>query len=241
MPDGGIIKLSAENVTVDAESNVPIMQGKYVKITVADTGVGIPEQHLTKIFDPYFTTKEGGSGLGLAVVYSVIKKHAGYLSVESKAGVGTMFYIYLPASNKEAIPTKSIDNKPIFGKGRILIMDDEELIRDVCGRMLAKLGYEVGYALDGQEAIDLYKKEKDAGHPFNAIIMDLTIPGGMGGKEAIKKLHEIDPKVKAIVSSGYSEDAAMSDFGKSGFKAVIAKPYRITDLSETVHQVLSEG
>lgn len=241
MPDGGIIKLSAENVTVDAESNVPIMQGKYVKITVADTGVGIPEQHLTKIFDPYFTTKEGGSGLGLAVVYSVIKKHAGYLSVESKAGIGTMFYIYLPASNKEVVPAKAIDNKPIFGKGRILIMDDEELIRDVCGKMLDKLGYEVEYALDGQEAIDLYKKEKDAGHPFNAIIMDLTIPGGMGGKDAIKKLHEIDPQVKAIVSSGYSEDAAMSDFGKLGFKAVIAKPYRITDLSETVHQVLGEG
>ncbi|MBI5308979.1 MAG: response regulator [Planctomycetes bacterium] len=240
MPDGGIIKLSAANVTVDAESDVPIMQGKYIKITVADTGGGIPEQHLTKIFDPYFTTKEGGSGLGLAVVYSVIKKHAGYLSVESKVGVGTTFYIYLPASCKEIIPTKVIDNKPIFGKGRILIMDDEELIRDVCGRMLAKLGYDVDYASNGEEAIDLYKKEKDAGRPFNAIIMDLTIPGGMGGKDAIKKLHEIDPQVKAIVSSGYSEDAAMSNFVNWGFKAVIAKPYRITDLSETVHQVLSE-
>lgn len=121
-----------------------------------------------------------------------------------------------------------------------MIMDDEEIIRDVCGRMLAKLGYEVGYARDGEEAIDLYKKEKDAGRPFNAIIMDLTIPGGMGGKEAIKKLHEIDPQVKAIVSSGYSEDATMSNFGNWGFKAVIAKPYRITDLSETVHQVLCE-
>ena len=241
MLNGGIIKLSAENVIVNAESNVPVMHGKYVKIAVADTGVGIPEQHLTKIFDPYFTTKDSGSGLGLAVVYSVIKKHAGYLSVESKVGVGTTFYLYLPASNKEVAPTKAIDNKPIFGKGRIMIMDDEELIRDVCGKMLSKLGYEVGYAMDGQEAIDLYKKEKDAGRPFNAIIMDLTIPGGMGGKEAIKILHEIDPKVKAIVSSGYSEDAAMSDFGKSGFKAVIAKPYRITDLSITVHQVLSAG
>jgi len=242
MPDGGVIKVTAENITVGtAEKKLPIKDGKYVKIRIKDTGTGIPEKHLTKIFDPYFTTKKEGSGLGLATAYAIIKNHNGYISVESKVGLGTTFTIYLPASSKGVRTVESGENNILTGKGRILVMDDEEIVRDVVGKMLTKLGYDVEFAKDGIEAIEMYIRAKEAGHPFNVIIMDLTIPGGMGGKETIKKIFEIDRNVKAIVSSGYSDDSIMSDFGKYGFSAVIAKPYLITELSKTVHQVLMGG
>ena len=240
MPEGGIIHVLAENTTVHEKSGIPLKAGRYVRITVSDTGVGIPEKYLAKIFDPYFTTKAEGSGLGLASVYSIIKNHDGYISVTSRVGDRTSFLIYLPASQKEVLPTKKVEGKPIAGKGRVLVMDDEELIRDVAGRMLHKLGYGVEYARDGAEAIEMYKKARDAGMPFDAILMDLTIPGGMGGREAIQKLLEIDPDVKAIVSSGYSDDSIMSNFKKYGFSAVIAKPYVITGLSKIMHEVITE-
>ncbi|MBI2471893.1 MAG: response regulator [Planctomycetes bacterium] len=240
MHKGGTIKVSAKNTTVNAENNLPIKDGKYIKITIQDTGVGISEKHISKIFDPYFTTKEGGSGLGLSTSYSIIKNHGGFIAVESAVGIGTTFTVHLPASQKEFIPKKDVEEQLIPGKGRILVMDDEAFVRDVAGRMLTKLGYEVDFARNGDEAIGLYKKSKDSGYPFDAVIIDLTIPGGMGGKETIQKLLEIDPDVKAIVSSGYSDDAIMSDYRKYSFSGVIAKPYRIEELSKTVHMVLSE-
>ena len=240
MPDGGTIQVSAENFALSAENNPFIKNGKYVKITVKDTGVGIPEEHLPKIFDPYFTTKEEGSGLGLATAYSIIKNHAGYIMAESAAGVGTTFYIHLPASKKEIDRVEAVEEKLVSGKEKILVMDDDDIVRDVAGKMLTKLGYEVDFARDGSEAIELYKKSKNSGRPFDVVIIDLTIPGGMGGRETMQKLLEIDPYVKAIVSSGYSDDAVMSNYTNYNFKGVIAKPYRIEELSRTVHSVLTE-
>jgi len=240
MPGGGTIQVSAENFALGAENNPFIKNGKYVKITVEDTGVGIPEEHLPKIFDPYFTTKEEGSGLGLATAYSIIKNHAGYIMAESTAGVGTTFYIHLPASKKEIERVEAVEEKLVSGKEKILVMDDDDIVRDVAGKMLTKLGYEVDFARDGSEAIELYKKSKNSGRPFDVVIMDLTIPGGMGGRETMQKLLEIDPHVRAIVSSGYSDDAVMSNYTNYNFKGVIAKPYRIEELSRTVRMVLSE-
>jgi len=158
--------------------------------------------------------------------------------VESELGVGTTFYIYLPASQKEIPTEKKVEERPLVGKGKILVMDDEEAVRGVTGRILKYIGYEVAFAKNGAEAIELYKRARESGQPFEAVIMDLTIPGGIGGKEAIRKLLEIDPEVKAIVSSGYSNDPIMSEFKQYGFRGVMAKPYKIVELSETVDKVI---
>ncbi|MBI5454115.1 MAG: response regulator [Deltaproteobacteria bacterium] len=240
MPDGGVIGVKAENVTVDLADNLPLSPGRFVKITVSDTGVGIPPEVISKIFDPYFTTKDEGSGLGLATVYSIIKNHGGFVTLESTVGAGTSFYLYLPATEGKSQPSEKAAEKTgtVPGSGRILIMDDEEIVRDAAGAILTELGYEVAFAGDGEEAIEAYKGGLASGRPYDAVIMDLTIPAGMGGKEAIKKLLEIDPSARAIVSSGYSNDSIMSEFAKYGFAAVIAKPYRISDLSQTVHRVI---
>jgi len=243
---GGSVPLQAlENSRVSGDqsekegADAPGKEGRYVKVSIEDQGVGIPQEHLHRIFDPYFTTKQKGSGLGLATSYSIIKNHGGYINVESKLGVGTTFYFYLPASFRQIPAKKEEAEKPIAGRGRILLMDDEEIIRDLGCQMLSHLGYEATAVVDGAEAVELYKKAKESGRPFDAVIMDLTIPGGMGGRIAIQKLIEIDPEVKAIVSSGYSNDPVMSDFRKYGFSGVIAKPYKIKDLSEALHGMLT--
>ncbi|CAD7773330.1 MAG: Sensor histidine kinase RcsC [Candidatus Methanoperedenaceae archaeon GB37] len=236
MPEGGRIKLTAENVTVSEGEK----KGRYVKISIVDQGIGIPKEHLPKIFEPYFTTKQKGSGLGLAIVYSIIKKHDGYIEVETELGVGTTFKVYLPASLKNVFMRKGLKEKIQTGKGKILVMDDEELVRKVIGEMLVFLGYEVEFAKEGIEAIELYKKAKAQGQPFDVIIMDLTIPIGMGGKETINKLLEIDPTVKAIVSSGYSTDPVMTEFTKYGFKGFIIKPFKIKELGEVLYRVIME-
>lgn len=237
MPGGGVIKVSTENVTADEGWNIPLKKGKYVKISITDNGVGISREHLQKIFDPYFTTKEKGSGLGLASSYSIVNKHSGYICVNSELGIGTTFDIYLPASEKKIVEMDN-NNKDLFvGNGRVLIMDDEEIVRDIAGKMLSHLGYDVAVTKEGREAIELYKMAKEAGKPFDVVIMDLTIQGGMGGKEAIKELLGIDPKAKVIVSSGFSNDPVMAYFMEYGFKGVVAKPYKLKELSEVVHKV----
>jgi len=238
MPEGGIIKVKAENISIGAEHNLPVKAGKYVKITVKDEGTGIAEKYLPQIFDPYFTTKQKGSGLGLTTAYSIIRGHNGYISVESELGVGTSFYIYLPASEKEPLKQKEKAKELFVGKGKVLLMDDEEAVREVVGEMLKMIGYEVEFAKEGAEAVEFYKKAKESAEPFDAVILDLTVPGGMGGKDAIQKLLEIDPGVKAIVSSGYSNDPIMSDFKKYGFRGVVAKPYKIGELSEELHRLM---
>jgi len=242
MPEGGIISISAENIKIGSGPLIPLRDGKYVKISIQDQGIGIPEEHLQKIFDPYFTTKQEGSGLGLATAYSIIKKHDGHIAAESKLGVGTTFHIYLPAS-EEKIPTikdKMEVPSTIRDRGKVLVMDDDEIVRIVVGRMLGQCGYEADFAEDGAEAIELYKKAKESGEPFDAVIIDLIIPAGMGGKEVIKKLLEIDPDIKAIVSSGYSEDPLMADFKGYGFREALAKPYELPDLRQVLHRVITD-
>ncbi len=215
-----------------------LKEGRYVRISIKDQGVGIAEEYLSKIFDTYTTTKQNGSGLGLATCYSIVKKHDGYITIDSELSIGTTFHIYLPASEKELVVIEDAYEKQIVGSGKVLIMDDEEIVRDVAGEMLKSIGYEVEFAVDGEESIDLYKKAKESGQPFDAVIMDLTIPGGMGGKEAIKRLTIIDPEVKAIVSSGYSNDPIMADYKGYGFSGVIVKPYKIKELSEELNKVI---
>jgi CheY-like chemotaxis protein len=247
MLTGGIMEIRAENMTLTKKQqlgrSLPLKQGDYVRITVADHGIGIPSQYIDNIFDPYFTTKQTGSGLGLSTSYSILRKHDGHISVESKANVGSTFYVYLPASKKKVKAIKKDDKKELpVGEVRILVMDDEDMVRDVAGRMLKHIGYDnVEFAADGEEAIKLCREAKKSGKPFAAVILDLTIPGGMGGKEAVKRLLEIDPQVKAIVSSGYADVSVMAEFKEYGFKGMVAKPYTLEQLRKTLHEVFGEA
>jgi len=241
MPGGGTIKVEAANVIVGEQDKLPISPGKYVRITVKDNGIGVPKEYLQKIFDPYFTTKQRGSGLGLSIVYSIIRRHNGYISVDSEPGKGTTFYLYFLASHKTAEAGSKKEAKTLAGTGKILFMDDDEMVRSAIGRAIKQLGYEIELAADGKQAIELYKKAKEEGKPFSAVIMDLTIPGGMGGKETISELKVYDVQVKAIVSSGYSNDPVMANFKDYGFSGVVIKPYRMDELSQVLRSVIEEG
>ncbi len=238
MPDGGTITISAKNVDIKQPNPTPLKEDQYVKIAISDEGTGIPEVHLSRIFDPYFTTKQKGSGLGLATTYSIIKNHDGHIEVESKQGEGTTFTIHLPVSNKPEEIEIEEDDIIAAGGGKILIMDDEDAIRMVTGVALTKSGYKVEFAINGEEAVEKYKLSFEEGHPFDLIFMDLTIPGGMGGQEALEKIKEIDPNARAIVSSGYSNNPVMSEHEKYGFCGVIAKPYKAENLNRIVYQIL---
>jgi CheY-like chemotaxis protein len=207
-----------------------------VKTTVEDRGFGIPVKLLPKVFDPFFTTKQKASGLGLAVTYSIIKKHQGHIGIDSEPGEGTLVHVYLPAAKAE--PAGKGKETICKGSGRVLVMDDEELVRDVASEMLNVLGYEAEFAVEGKEAVELFSGAKAEGRPFDLVILDLTVPGGMGGKETMQKLMEIDPKVRAIVSSGYSKDMILSEYKKFGFSGVIAKPYRVSEFSAAVKSAL---
>ena len=244
MPAGGNMEVRAENMELSGTRSIgrglPIKAGNYIRIAVADHGRGIPAEHLEKIFDPFFSTKRKGSGLGLATSFSIARNHSGHLSVESQPGSGSTFYLYLPASTQMAAP--KLDKKEVIkaaGKARILVMDDEQGVREIAGRMLQHLGYqEVEFAADGAEAIKLYKAAMKSGKPFTVAILDLTIAGGMGGEEAVKKLLKIDPAVKAIVSSGYADDPVISKYRDYGFSGMIAKPYTLAELSKSLHDVV---
>ncbi len=240
MPEGGLVLIKAENLVVGAEPRPDESQsprGRYVRIMIKDTGSGISEQNLAKIFDPYFTTKAAGSGLGLATSYAVVKKHGGRIEVESREGSGTSFFMYLPASDRSAEPIENSDRAPYRGSGNILIMDDEEDIRDAAKDLLSILGYTVETAENGARAIAKYQKAMRSGDPFDVVIMDLTVAGGMGGREATRKLLEIDQNAKIILSSGHLDEPIMIDFQHYGLVGVIAKPYNAVELGDILRKV----
>jgi CheY-like chemotaxis protein len=216
--------------------------GNYIKISVHDTGIGIDPRYLTNIFDPYFTTKAKGSGLGLATSYSIVKKHNGIITVESQLGKGTVFYIYLPA----AVGPLAMSDQPGCGESigklnaRVLIMDDEDMILSTAKNILVAAGCSVDCAVNGDEVIVKYKQAKGLGKPYDVLILDLVIPAGLGGKETMAILRELDSGLKAIVSSGYSNDPVMADFSAYGFKGIIPKPYTAQELIRAVYHVLVE-
>ncbi|MBI5802126.1 MAG: PAS domain S-box protein [Verrucomicrobia bacterium] len=238
MPAGGVVRVFADNVTLAADSPIALPPGRYCRITVKDHGLGIKPEHLGKVFDPYFTTKEKGTGLGLATSYSIVKKHDGIMTVDSTLGVGSEFHVYLPASEKQVAPVAPEPVAPVQGQGRILVMDDEELIRELAQTALEFLGYQVDEVSDGEACIQAYIAARADGKPYAAIIMDLTIPGGMGGKEAIQRLLEIDPDVCAIVSSGYSHGPEMANHKQHGFRGMVGKPYKIEELAREITAVI---
>jgi len=243
MPAGGTVTVEAENVEIsDENSPTGLPPGRYVKIAVKDRGMGIPEEHLDQIFDPYFTTKEMGQGLGLATCYSIVQKHGGVITANSKDGLGTTMSIYLPIPVKQSATSQPPRPKrmPVNGSGRILIMDDERMVREIATAMLSQLGYSVETAVDGEQAIEMYVEAKENGKPYAAVIMDLTIPGGMGGEEAVGTLLKYDPHAKSIVSSGYSTDPVMANYREYGFVAKAAKPYSLEVLSNVLGKVIAE-
>ncbi|MFT4729223.1 MAG: two-component system cell cycle sensor histidine kinase/response regulator CckA [Granulosicoccus sp.] len=239
MIPGGSIHISASNIVVGKQSDLPLPTGDYIRIDIADQGTGILKEHQNKIFDPYFTTKQAGSGLGLAGSYSIIKNHDGYINFETEIGVGTTFHIYLPASQEVV---KDIEQaavtEPTSARGKILVMDDQESMRDLIRRMLSHSGYEVSLSKDGAEALKKHAEAKASGRPFAAVILDLTIPGGMGGRETMETLLPIDPGVIGIVSSGYTTDPTMAKFKQYGFRGVVRKPYHRRQLLSMLHDLL---
>ncbi|MEO7724284.1 MAG: ATP-binding protein, partial [Chthoniobacterales bacterium] len=247
MPDGGTLHVDCDNFrcTAEAALSIPnLAPGEYIRIQVRDEGAGIPHQLLKQIFDPYFTTKPKGNGLGLATTYSIVKNHSGLITVASELHCGSTFTIYLPAgaraeqaaANEAPSPVAA---EPVYGSGRILIVDDEEAIRALVEFTLSRFGYEVIGAESALQGIEVYREALAGDRRFDLVILDLTLPGGMGGKDALRRLIEIDPMVTAIVSSGYAMDATMSRYQDFGFRGVIAKPYEAAELSRTVGDVIA--
>jgi PAS domain S-box-containing protein len=239
MPGGGEIEISCVNVVIDAKSPLPLPAGAHVRIAVSDRGQGIPQDAITRIFDPYFTTKRNGTGLGLATVHSIIRSHDGHIAATSRQGGGSTFTIHLPALVDVEVLAAPEETAVDLGRGTVLVMDDEESIREIAGEMLSYLGYAAAFARDGAEAVELYRRAREGGQPFNVVLMDLTIPGGMGGKEAIVRLRQMDESVLAVVSSGYSTDPIMADYHAYGFSGVITKPYRVGELKSVLDQLLA--
>ncbi|OGG04707.1 MAG: hypothetical protein A3F83_13675 [Candidatus Glassbacteria bacterium RIFCSPLOWO2_12_FULL_58_11] len=240
MPGGGEINIRAENITLKSNSHLPLEKGNYIKISVEDQGVGIAEEHLSKIFDPYFTTKQQGNGLGLTTSYSIVKKHEGHMEVQSRPGSGAVFSLYLPAAAEKAPKTVSSRSKVNNSRKKILFMDDDPAVREVALRILAELGHEAVQAGEGEQALDLYRNAAREGEPFDAVILDLTVAGGMGGRETMKKLLELDPDVRGIISSGYSDAQPLSEFRSYGFRGRIEKPYNIDELSQALENIFGD-
>ncbi|KPA17167.1 multi-sensor hybrid histidine kinase [Candidatus Magnetomorum sp. HK-1] len=240
MPNGGIITVMTENVTIQAEKELPLSNGPYIKIVVQDQGVGISKKNLSNIFEPYFTTKPKGNGLGLATTYSIIKRHDGHITVYSEMEKGTIFNIYLPASPRDVVVTYDREDAKHVGQGKILIMDDQESILKMVGRMINSMGYKADFAYNGSQAIEMYQEAYNSKLSYDLVILDLTIPGGMGGAKAMQELLKINSHVKAIVSSGYSIDPVMSNYKQYGFCGVIPKPYTKSQLADILNKTLGE-
>jgi len=238
MPNGGTITIRAKNTEITEANNSFLPAGKYIEIIVEDQGVGISQQNLQYIFDPYFSTKQSGSGLGLATSYSIIKKHGGHIWAESQIDKGSTFHIYLPSSDKKAIRAEKKEITNHSGHGKILIMDDEKQILKMVSRMLRKMGYEPHFAEDGNQVLEMFENAQKSNQPFDLVILDLTIPGGMGGQETMKELIKRDANVKAVVSSGYSNDPVMANYKEYGFCGVFPKPYSQAQMVEVFNRVL---
>jgi PAS domain S-box-containing protein len=240
MPHGGTVRLSARNVILDDEEGILLPPGRYIKVTVADRGSGVPEEVATKIFDPYFTTKPLGSGLGLAIGYSIIKRHGGLLHLENSSAEGATFVFFLPATNREPVASeaRTPERSMQFHHQRILVMDDEAAIRDLTSQLLSTLGYEVTAVPDGLEAVRVYERALRKGEQYQAVILDATIRGGMGGLATMKRLRSVDPNVTAIICSGYCDEAALSEFLTYGFRSALPKPFSRRDLSDALQRAL---
>jgi CheY-like chemotaxis protein/anti-sigma regulatory factor (Ser/Thr protein kinase) len=251
MPWGGTVSIRFENTIRDGGDGL-LEPGRYIDISITDQGVGIPAENMDKIFAPYFSTKtmgsDKGTGLGLSISHSIVRKHGGEITVSSRPGVGSTFHVMLPASEASTaadqpscqIPPTKRPQKPIVGKGKILVMDDEAMIRQLAGNMLKHLGYDVDFAKEGVETVRKYQAAMDTSAPFDAVILDLTIKGGMGGRETMQQLKAIDPAVKAVVSSGYSDDPVIANYEQYGFCEAVGKPYEMVEFSQTLHRVTND-
>ncbi|MCF6178062.1 MAG: ATP-binding protein [Geopsychrobacter sp.] len=242
MPDGGTLRVELENMALRSGVIATVKSGKYIRIRFCDEGIGIAPEHLSRIFDPYFTTKQSGSGLGLATIYSIITKHGGQITVESQLNKGTTFTLYLPATlSRRPLQTTSTQSTICHHMiGKILLMDDEESIRHTISSMLNELNFTVETAKNETEAVNLYHQALTTESPFDLVILDMTIPGGKGGKEVARSILKLNPAAKLIVSSGYADAPVMANYGEYGFKGVIPKPYDLEKLSTVMAQVLSE-
>lgn len=240
MPMGGTVMITARSIHMEEQAGVqPLSRGNYVEICIRDSGIGIPAEYLPRIFDPYFTTKERGSGLGLATCYSIIKNHDGIIEVKSEVGKGSTFTVYLPVDETGAEKTDALaSSSPDVRTGRILVMDDQEMVRNVAGEMIKTLGHEVDFAANGAEAIEKYCEARSTEKPFDVVILDLTIRGGMGGEETLQRLISVDPELKAVVSSGYADSSVLSEYLTRGFRACLTKPYRMDALRSTLDDLL---
>ncbi|MBN2444537.1 MAG: response regulator [Spirochaetales bacterium] len=239
MRDKGKIEIKAYNSIIENYTIPDLLPGKYVKIELRDFGEGIEKKNLSKIFDPYFSTKNFGSGLGLSIAYSIVRKHKGTIEVTSKKGEGTTFSIYLPVSTENPVKAQVKVETTVKGSGKLLIMDDDDIVRTTIQKMLMELGYEVDSAPNGHEALELYTRSLVEKVKYDAVILDLIVPGSMGGEETLTNLKEIDPEVKAIVCSGYSENNVLSGYREYGFCGMVRKPFRIEELSRVIRNVLN--
>ena len=239
MPEGGIVEISLRNLELKPGEN-PLLPGggRFVAIVIEDSGSGIPEEYRAKIFDPYFTSKEDGSGLGLATSYSIVQKHGGAIEVKSRQGKGSAFFIYLPCSEAEEREEVQVPVPEVVGKKRILLMDDEKMVREVAVRMVEALGHEITCAQHGEEAIELFGQARQSGNPFDLVILDLTVKGGMGGEQAAAILRQMEPQVKLVVSSGYSDNSLIADYQAHGFARALNKPYLLEDLRACINSLL---
>jgi len=239
MPGGGQITVKVENATLTAENRYALLSGPYVQVSISDQGTGIPEGLLKRIFDPYFTTKQAGSGLGLATSYSIIRRHKGYLGASSAAERGSTFTFLVPAQPGLKIPPP-VQAAATFSRtgGKVLVMDDQEMVRAMAVQMLGGLGFASAGASNGEEAVDLYASALHDGHPFDAVILDLTVVGGLGGKETLSRLLALDPTARVIVSSGYSNDPVLANHRRYGARGVLPKPYRLQEMKQALLDVL---
>ena len=246
MESGGECLIEAHNVSKEEGERLSQIhqlgpkQDQWIMITVQDQGIGISKENLGKVFDPYFTTKSTGSGLGLATSYSIIRNHGGVLWAESEVGVGSRFSFLLPALSQENVASLPIEKEIKFGQGNILIMDDEVQIRKVLGEMVQTCGYRFQAVPDAEQALHMFRQAQNGGEPFSAVILDLTIPGGIGGKEVVKEMLSLDPHLRAIVVSGYSNDPVLANYEEYGFKGRVAKPFNLVDLSIVLNSVIEE-